>query len=120
MKLLLDEHYSPKIARRLRQRGRDVVAVGERRDLLGLADLELMRRMSAEQRAVLTSDAGDYIPLANSLVAAGHGHFGLILTSDRSLPRNRRTIGRFVRILDELLTREDRIDALRNRVVWLR
>jgi uncharacterized protein with PIN domain len=38
VKLLLDEHYSPAIARQLRILGHDVVAVAERADLVSLSD----------------------------------------------------------------------------------
>jgi hypothetical protein len=120
VKLLLDEHYSPEIARQQRRRGHDVVAVSERRDLRGLGDAEIMRRMLGERRVVITANVVDYVPCANALVAAGHGHFGLILTSDRSLPRRKQTIGQFVRILDRLLRSQEADDALRDRVRWLR
>ena len=119
MRLLLDERYSPQIARRLRERGHDVISVSEQKHLRGLSDSELMHRMSNERRAILTNNVHDYVPLASSLVAAGQGHAGLILTSDRSLPRRRNTIGRFVRVLNQFLSQEPRVDALRNRIRWL-
>lgn len=119
MKLLLDEHYSPEIARRLRKHGHDVASAAERKDLVGLPDREIIRRMAGERRAILTNDAGDYIPLANQAVVAGEGHYGLLLTSDKSLPRRKAAIGRLVRILDELLAEQQRDDAFRNRIRWL-
>lgn len=38
LRLLLDEHFSSEIARRLRKRGHDVIAVGEREGLRGRSD----------------------------------------------------------------------------------
>ncbi len=43
MKALLDEHLSPLIARVLRERGLDVVAVAERSDLIETSDREVPR-----------------------------------------------------------------------------
>jgi hypothetical protein len=56
VKLLLDEHYSPAIARQLGTRGHDVVAVAERADLVSLSDDDL-RRMAQERRAIMTNAA---------------------------------------------------------------
>jgi Domain of unknown function (DUF5615) len=60
----LDEHYSPEIARQLRTRGQDVMAVAERPDLVGLGDDELLARMAQEQRAIMTNNVKDFMPLA--------------------------------------------------------
>ena len=91
MRLLLDEHYSPEIARQLRTRGHDVVAVAERADLVGLGDDELLGRMARERRASMTNNVKDFLPL----------------------------VGRFVEALDAFLRRHQGDDACRNQVQWL-
>ena len=107
MKLLLDEHYSPEIARQLRTRDHDVVAVAERADVVGLSDDELLRRMAHEQRAIMTNNIKDFMPLAIRAAVAADDHYGLVLTSDRSMPRRGDTIGRFVDALDGFLRRHE-------------
>jgi predicted nuclease of predicted toxin-antitoxin system len=119
VRLLLDEHYSPEIARQLRGRGHDAVAVAERADLIGLADDELLRRMAREGRAILTNNVKDFVPLATRATLAGGTHFGLLLTSDRSLPRRLDAIGRFVQVLDGWLQRHGDEDSCRDQVQWL-
>jgi hypothetical protein len=57
VRLLLDEHYAPEIARQLRKQGHDVVAVVERAELVGLSDEEHLRRMARERRAIMTNSA---------------------------------------------------------------
>jgi hypothetical protein len=74
VKLLLDEHYSPAIARQLRTRGHDVMAVAERPDLVGLGDDELLARMAQEQRAIMTDDVKDFLPLAGRATVAAEHH----------------------------------------------
>lgn len=119
MRLMLDELYSPEIARQLRARGREVAAVAERPELVSLSDRELFDRMPAERRAIVTNNVVDYLELFRDAAAAAQEHFGLLLTDDRSMPRAKETIGLFVRVLDVFLGEHPGEDALRNQVRWL-
>jgi Domain of unknown function (DUF5615) len=119
VRLMLDEHYSPEIARRLRAKDHDVAAVAERADLVGLSDEELFRRMALEERAIMTNNVKDFVPLANRAAVDGHDHYGLLLNSDKSLPRGLDAIGRVVDTLDEFLCRHQAKDNCRNQVRWL-
>lgn len=119
MRLLLDEHLSPEIARRLRSRRHDVEAAVERPDLVALPDHELFARMATERRAILTNNVPDYIKLSNEALSGGQERYGLLLIDDRSMPRGRNTIGLFVRVLDEFLAAHRADDALRNQLRWL-
>ena len=86
MRLLLDEHYTPEIARQLRKQGQDVVAVVERADLVGLGDEELLRRMAQERRAIMTNNVKDFVLLAGRMAVVNDHHHGLLFTSDRACP----------------------------------
>jgi Domain of unknown function (DUF5615) len=119
LRLLLDEMYSPHIASQLRDRGHDVVSVTERSDLTGLRDAEVVARAAQEGRTIVTNDVGHFVPLFHEVLAASRDHPGLLLTSDRSLPRNRAGIGRYVEVLDVLLAAHPDEDALRNQLRWL-
>ena len=119
MRLLLDEHYSPEIARQLRARGHDVVAVTERAELIGLGDDELLRRMAQERRAIMTNNVKDFAPLVTRAAVAADDHSGLLFTSDKSLPRRSDTIGRFVDALDGFLQRHEGDDTYLNQIQWL-
>jgi predicted nuclease of predicted toxin-antitoxin system len=119
VRLLLDEHYSPRIAEELRNRGHDVVSLGERQDVRGLDDRELWNRASAEKRAVLTENVADFMPLVREAAAGGEPHFGVIFTSPRSLPRGAGTIGIYVERLDRFLRDRPSDDALMDQVYWL-
>jgi len=119
LRLLLDEHLSPEIARQLRARSHDVEAAVERPDLVGLPDHELFARMAAERRAILTNNVPDYVKLFHAALSAGQEHCGLVLFDDRSMPRSRKTIGLFVRELDAFLQANPAEDALLNQLRWL-
>jgi hypothetical protein len=119
VRLLLDEHYSPKIAEELRERGHDVASVKERDDLRGLGDRELWSRASAEGRALLTENVADFMPLVREAAGEGEPHFGIVFTSPRSLPRAAGTIGRYVESLDTFLRERHAGDALAEQVHWL-
>jgi predicted nuclease of predicted toxin-antitoxin system len=119
VKLLLDEHYSRRIAEELRAAGHDVYSVQERQDLRGLEDRALLTQASAEGRALMTENVGDFMPLVREAAAAGDRHMGVILTSPRSLPRGIGTIGVYVERLDEFLRERPAEDALTDQVHWL-
>lgn len=118
MKLALDHHYSTAIVVQLRQRGHDAVAAIERgweteddEDLLALSD--------EERRALVTNNVADFTIIARRWAIEGRRHSGLIFTSDTSMPRGRATIGRYVDVLDQLMSENPRDDAFADRVHWL-
>jgi predicted nuclease of predicted toxin-antitoxin system len=115
---VLDEMYSPRIAVELRARGHDVIHASEL-GLAGRSDIELFAAVSAERRAIVTNNADDYVRLFAHAADEGTDHSGILLTSDRSLPRSRKTIGLFVRVLDELMSANASDDAFRNQLRWL-
>jgi predicted nuclease of predicted toxin-antitoxin system len=121
VKLLLDEMISPKIARELRGRGDfDVQAIkGDRPDLEAVADREIIRRIAAEQRALVTNDVLDFQLIHNQMLAAGEEHYGLIFTSDSTMPRNKASIPLWVKALGKILKEHPTDDALKNRVKHL-
>lgn len=103
MRLLLDEHYSPAIARQLRARGHDVVAVAESPGRTGRADRFHFAAMADERRAIVTEDVGDFRPLLACALQAGEPTFGLVCVSPRRFPRKLTQLGRLVTALDTLL-----------------
>lgn len=119
MKLLLDEHYSRQIAEQLRGRGHDVVSVKERDELEGLRDEQLFPLVAAEQRAILTENWADYERQIRQATAGGVTHYGVVFSSRRQLPRSRETIGLYVRVLDDFLTRHPALDALLDSSRWI-
>ena len=119
MRLLLDEHYSPKIAAELRKRGHEVVSAADRDDLRGLGDRELWNRAAGERRALMTENVADFMPLVREAAAGGERHFGVVFTSPRSLPRSLGTIGGYVKRLDSFLREHSAVDALADKAHWL-
>ena len=120
MRLLLDEHYSPKIAEALRSRGHDVVSATERDDLRGLSDRDLWNWASAEGLALMTENVADFMPLVREAAAAGEPHFGVVFTAPHALPRALATVRLFVEILDAFLRDRSADEALADAVYWLR
>ena len=117
MRLLLDEMISPRIARELREAGRDVQAIKkDRPDLSGRADREIVQRMSDERRVIVTNDVDDFQAIHDRTVAAGEEHGGMVFTFDVTMPRRRDTVPLWVRTLSDLLDEYAQENALRNRV----
>jgi predicted nuclease of predicted toxin-antitoxin system len=119
VKLMLDHHYSTVIAEQLRAQGYDVQAALER-GWQAEEDETLLQLCGTEERALLTNNVADFAAIARRWAATGRQHSGLIFTSDRSLPRSRNTIGRFVACLDKLLRDNQPENALAGQVRWLR
>jgi len=119
VRLLIDEHYSPRIAEELRRREYDVVAVSERIELRGLSDDALFALMPAERRAILTENTDDFVSIVRAATVRGTDHFGVIFTSPRQFPRTGRAIGRLVGALDAFLAARPAEDALRGQSWWL-
>jgi len=120
VKLLLDEMISPKIARQLRKGEFDVQAIkADRPDLEAVSDREIVRRIATERRALVTNDALDFQPIHSQMLAAGEEHYGLIFTSDSTMPRNKRSIPLWVRTLEKVLKDHPADEGLKNRVRYL-
>lgn len=120
MRLLLDVHFSPVIAVRLRERGHDVAAAADDEVDRRLSDEALLQRAGSESRALVSANAKDFLPIVGERARAGRDHHGLLLTSDRTMPRDREAIGRFVTALEALLEQHPAEDAFTNRVMWLK
>jgi len=120
VKLLLDEHFSPEIARQLRARGHDVIAVKEHPELIGRADRVHFASMPQQRRAIVTQDLGDFRPLLAQAMRAGEKTYGLVCVPAR-VSLSRGAIGQVVDSLEQLLQRhpgeEDLID--RGGEIWL-
>jgi Domain of unknown function (DUF5615) len=119
LRLLLDEHYSPRIAQGLRRRGFDAVSVSERAELIGLSDSDLLRVAAAERRAIATENLADFVELTRQFASSDEDHYGVIFTSTSRFPRSRATVGIFVQELARFLQARPGEDALLSQVHWL-
>lgn len=120
LRLLLDEHFSPEIARQLRQQGYDVVAVSERPGLRGRPDRVHFASLPDQQRAIVTRDLGDFRPLLAEALRRGSPTYGIVCVSHR-FPLTRKEIGRLVAALAALLEANREPDAIikKGGEVWL-
>jgi predicted nuclease of predicted toxin-antitoxin system len=117
VRLALDHHYSPAIAGELRKRGHDAVAAIER-EWHTLSDEELLAVCAAEQRALVSNNVADFMAIIRAWAVQGQPHAGVIFTSDRTMPRTRATIGRYVTALSDL--HEEHSDGdFADRVHWI-
>jgi len=115
LKLLLDAMYSSQIAPLLRERGHDAVSATERDDLRAISDAGLVAFARDEQRVLVTHNVRDFAPLVAAAMADAPPLLGVVFTSDKSLPRSKRTTPRYVDLLDALASE----DRLAGGVVWL-
>jgi predicted nuclease of predicted toxin-antitoxin system len=119
VRLLLDEMYSPEIARILRGRGHDVDSAAERAELRAAADDAVVETAQREGRVVVTNNVRDFAPLAWRVMQARAPFCGIVFTSDRSLPRSTTTVGRFADLLETLLAQHGGDDVLAAGIAWL-
>lgn len=119
MRLLLDEHHDPEVARDLRERGHDVAAVAERDDLRGRPDAEIFDAAGAEGRAVVTEDVRDFTLLVLRATDLDRHHDGVVFTSATRFPRvpgGRQCLADALALMLEMHSAPD---ALRDIVIWL-
>ncbi|CAN5570614.1 hypothetical protein BH24ACT15_BH24ACT15_28650 [soil metagenome] len=114
MRLCLDHHYPRVLADRLVDLGYDVITAHQR-GWHTLEDEDLLAACTAEDRALLTNNAKDFMPIVTSWPAQGRPHHGVILTDDARWPRVADTTGKFLDALIPLL----RGDDLTDRIHWL-
>jgi hypothetical protein len=89
LNLLLDVHHSRLAAERLRGAGHDVVAASDDPWLSGLSDEDLLRRATADGRALVTENVKDFDRIVRSWVTTGEQHAGVVVTSPWRFHRGR-------------------------------
>jgi predicted nuclease of predicted toxin-antitoxin system len=94
VKLVLDEHFSFRLAEQLRKKGCDVIAAVERPELREMSDEALLRWASRNDRPLVTQNVQDFLPIHAEFLNHGDQHCGLILTSARKFPRSAAASGR--------------------------
>jgi hypothetical protein len=78
VRLFLDAHISARrVAGALRDRGHDVRAANDERELDGLADEQLLDLAAGETRVMITFDVKDFTVIARRWAEAGKRHAGL-------------------------------------------
>jgi hypothetical protein len=105
MKLLLDEHHSPKIAAQLVKAGFDVVAASSQEHARNITDEELLAVATADDRVIVTENIADFTPLAAHWAADGRKHPGIIRTHPDRFNRSRASYpGSLIRALKVFLS----------------
>jgi len=110
---------SPAIARGLRERGHDVLAVADHFGWIALSDPEVMAQARTERRAVVTNNLPDYRPLhAEAITPGGPGHFGMIFMPG-TYRRTKEDAGRIIAALEAKLAEYPGDEDLANGECWL-
>jgi hypothetical protein len=105
VKALLDEMHAPSIVDSLNDPSFDVIAVAADPGLRCMSDEDLLTYATTHERALVTENVADFMPLATQWAGAGEAHAGLIFTSPRRF--NRATLaypGNLIAALREFLT----------------
>jgi hypothetical protein len=89
MRLILDEHHSPKVATQLAKAGFDVVAAGSQAHTRNITDAELLEAATADDRVVVTENIADFVLLATQWAADGRRHPGVLLTHPDKFKRSK-------------------------------
>ena len=88
-RLLLDEHYAPRLAQVLRDAGHDVVALLDVPAAAGLPDPEVYALAAEQGRRVVTENVRDFRPLLARAVAGSSPLAPLLLVRPGRHPRSR-------------------------------
>ena len=84
MRLLLDEHFSPRrIGGRLTAAGHDVLAIAEIPAYAGLTDEQVLELAAAEERVLVTRNAEDFDRITRGWASRERRHAGVLLVWTR-------------------------------------
>src|SRR5687767_13418014 len=109
-----------RIATELRTQGHDVVAIKrDRPHLESTPDIDIVRQATRESRTIVTNNVKDFMPIHHNLVATNEDHAGILFTTDKKLPRSKKTLGLWVQSLESVLTANPDDDAFKNKVAFL-
>lgn len=106
--------YPAAVPEELRGRGHDIVAVQERRELVGPTDAEILASARAERRVLVTEDTR-VLRESSGLEA----HHGILFTCSRSVPHDMRRLGPLIAALEGYLRAHPDDDHLLDRTEWL-
>jgi len=110
MKLYLDEHLSPLLARMLRDRGIDCLTAVEAGNL-GQSDEEQLTYATDHGRVLLTFDRADFLALATQWADRGQPHAGMILSRQGPASELLRPLLHLIALRGS--------DDLKNHILWL-
>jgi uncharacterized NAD(P)/FAD-binding protein YdhS len=121
LRLLLDEHISPDVARGLRRTGRKIavhaMAEWDNGNFLGQDDAAILRESAAHALTLVTYYRRTIPPLLKTWAEAALKHGGVIFIDEKTI--SPADIGALVRALRELVRETEDWDW-RDRVVFLR
>jgi hypothetical protein len=105
--------FSPVLAKQLGERNHDVAAVADNPQLRAMTDPELLAWASEEHRRIVTENVSDFRPL---IIHDPTGP-GVLFTSSRTFPRDKRGVGRLIAALDAWITTATQVEQ--SVEVWL-
>lgn len=110
MRLLLDEHVAPAVARGLRRHGLDAVALvhWQGSQYLGASDPEVLAAAALDQHVLLTYDLRSIPELLREWSELGRQHAGVVLVDEQTIRPS--DVGGLVRVVAALATARARTD----------
>nr|WP_281283090.1 DUF5615 family PIN-like protein [Kutzneria buriramensis] len=103
----MDEMLGERLARKLRDRGHDVVSVVADHRLVGRSDDQILAHAAGSGRAVVTTNIRDFVLLDGQYRDRGASHAGLVLVSTKTFPQDGSFQGAMLTALDKLRSQED-------------
>ena len=109
----------PEIAVQLRGRGWDAESIQvDQQQLVGSDDAVVLEEAATLGRTLVTDNVRHFLPLHDAYLSAQKSHAGLLLAHPRAYPRSKKTIGLWVRGIEEAARRID-ARSMQNSCEWL-
>jgi hypothetical protein len=118
LRLLLDEHFSKRIAAEMRDRGYDVVAVTERDELRGLPDAQVFAEAASARYVIVTQNYADFALLVGEAALGDIEQPGVVFVPKR-LWSSIRDLDGFVEALCRFLEAHAGAERVPGTVAWL-